>query len=81
MPIFDSEVTGKSVTTPSTGMVIGKIYTIFVGSGVITSNTIRVPSGVSLNGTVNGTYTLTRLLSGWVNVSVIWDGSGWFAAP
>ena len=81
--IIDSNVTGKTVTLPTanaSGVIAGVDYTFMVGSDVITSNTIAVPSGSYLNNVLNGTYTLTGLLTNWLRVSAISDGSRWFLA-
>lgn len=82
--IFDSGVTGKTVKLRSVSdpdVIPWVPYPFLVGSGVITSNTIGVQTGESLNNTVNGTYTIAGLLSGWVWVNAICDGTGWFIAP
>jgi len=82
--IVDPSVTGKTMTLSAanaTGVIPGVEYVFVVGGGLITSNTIAVPSGAYLNNTLNGTYTLTGLLSGWVRMSATSDGSRWFAAP
>lgn len=79
--IIDPSVTGKTAVLPSAssdGVLVGVPYTFIVGSGLVTSNTIAVQTGEYLNNNLNGTYTLTGLLSGWVKIDAITDGSRWF---
>lgn len=81
--IIDPSVTGKTVTLPSpsaSGVIPWTEYIFVVGGGLVTSNTIAVPSGAYLNNTLNGTYTLSGLLSGWVRTGATSDGSRWFVA-
>lgn len=82
--IIDPGITGKTIILPSanaSGVIPWKDYPIIVGGGVITSNTIGVPSGNYINNTLNGIYTLTGLLSGWLRVNAVSDGSKWFITP
>lgn len=79
--IFDSGATGKSATLISSSdpsVIQGYPYRFMMSSGVLTSNTVKVVSGDHLNGTVNGTYTLSASATNWISATAVADSSGWF---
>lgn len=78
--IFNSGVNGKTVKLPSAtnpDVIPWVEYPIFTLSGLLTSNTIGVQTGESLNGTVNGTFALAGVL-GSAKASAMTDGTTWF---
>lgn len=80
--IFDSGVSGKTIKLPSAtdpDVIPWVPYPLLALSGLLTSNTIGVQTGQSLNGTVNGTFTLAGI-TGVAKAIAITDGTAWFVS-
>lgn len=80
--IFNSGVNGKTVKLPSASdadVIPWVPYPLLTLSGLLTSNTIGVQTGESLNGTVNGTFTLAGI-TGVAKATAITDGTAWFVS-
>jgi hypothetical protein len=82
--IIDGGVTGKTIILPNVataGVIPGCEYIFSVGSGLVTTNTIAVPSGNYMNDTLNGTFSIGGLLSARVRVGFYVHNSRWYANP
>jgi len=82
--IVDSPTTGETITLLSSSdpsVVPGLPYKFIMMDGASTSNLLAVQSGDYLNGVVDGTALLVGHLSGIASLTLVSDGTGWFAAP
>lgn len=82
--VIDGSVTGKTIILPdvaASGVIPGTEYIFSLGGGLVTSNTVAVPSGNYMNDTLNGTYTIAALLSGRTSIRFAVHNNRWYANP